>query len=377
MRPVSFITINSFHAIPVTRYIIGLIPGDRCRVAECHFQGDPIPVAPGNYTAIGTFPNRKAFNSQSISFKLLKYLRLGRQLLSSIRTGSVLYLIDFQLLAVLTLLRAVLRMGRSVPVVYHQFELIDPTTLTPLNRIIWSLALRSAVTADLCIFPETNRRDYFCRLAGVPVSSTWIMPNTCSAQPVEPPLPASTLPLDGGESVVVGHIGQLGPDHYYREFAELIRRCVGLPISFLVIGGLSPKVEGALRSVENPNLTLLGQIPHEQLAGYYQKIDFGLILYKGVDLCFEYCAPNKLYEYWSHGIKVIAHPLTGLLPVFSDPVQGSLVDLAAHDAFERITATLLAGNPDRDRLRSLFREQFGIEHHLPELNRRLLALQTP
>lgn len=376
MRPVSFITINSFRAIPVTRYIIGLVPGSSCRVAECHFHGDPIPVEPENYTAIGTFPNRKAFYAQSLFFKFLKYFRAGHQLLSSIRTGSVLYLIDFQLLAVLTLFRSVLRIGRSVPVVYHQFELIDPTTLTPLNRIIWSLALRCVVEADLCIFPETNRRDYFCSLAGVPVASTWIMPNTCSAQPVEPPHHASPFPSNGSKSVVVGHIGQLGPDHYYREFADLIRRCTGLPISFLVIGGLSPKVEGEFRSIGNSNLTLLGQIPHEQLAGYYQEIDFGFVLYRGVDLCFEYCAPNKLYEYWSHGIKVIAHPLSGLLPVFSTSVQGSLVDLAASDALETITSILLRGNLDKETLRSLFRDRFAIEHYLPELSRRLHNLQT-
>ena len=55
--------------------------------------------------------------------------------------------------------------------------------------------------------------------------------------------------------------------------------------------------------------------------------DVGVVLYKDTGLNYRYCAPNKLYEYWSYGIPVIGDLLPGLISVFKNESLGTLVDM--------------------------------------------------
>ena len=45
-----------------------------------------------------------------------------------------------------------------------------------------------------------------------------------------------------------------------------------------------------------------------------------------MDYNYDFCAPNKLYEYWSYGIPVFAHKLNGLTKLFEKEEYGLLFD---------------------------------------------------
>ena len=122
---------------------------------------------------------------------------------------------------------------------------------------------------------------------------------------------------------VIGHVGSIGPKHFLYTLAEMIET---LPEDkfYLIIGGNSPEVEEVLSPLSQKKRLSSWHLSHEELGKYYQLIDIGLVLYRGLDLNFEYCNSNKLYEYWSYGIKVMAHQLQGLTPIFQSDWHGRL-----------------------------------------------------
>ena len=49
-------------------------------------------------------------------------------------------------------------------------------------------------------------------------------------------------------------------------------------------------------------------MPHEDLLALTATADFGLSLIEPVSLSYEYCMPNKLFEYMMAGVPVIVSP---------------------------------------------------------------------
>jgi glycosyltransferase involved in cell wall biosynthesis len=144
-------------------------------------------------------------------------------------------------------------------------------------------------------------------------------------------------------------------------------------IHFLMIGRFSSEGIRILKNVNNKNFHIVGELSHKELSDYYSFIDIGFILYKGLDLNLEYCAPNKLYEYWSHGVYVIAHPLKGLAEVIKDNKMGILVNL--ENTIEIETAvqsfTSIAGGEIRQYIRMGFDSKYSISDSIGLLNERL------
>jgi glycosyltransferase involved in cell wall biosynthesis len=128
-----------------------------------------------------------------------------------------------------------------------------------------------------------------------------------------------------------------------------------------MVGNYTPDVLNRLKETNNPNLLILNAVPHRELSGIYRALDYGLILYRGVDVNFEFCAPNKLYEYWSNGIPVVAHRLQGLLPVFDHPLKGQLFDFDSENAVVKVAELLQQGKTEKPKLKKLFGETLDIE----------------
>jgi len=160
---------------------------------------------------------------------------------------------------------------------------------------------------------------------------------------------------------VVGHVGNVGPDHYLDFFFKLMEHCIGSNVYFVMVGNYSQQIIDRLNAINHPQLVLLNAVPHSELAGIYSELDYGLILYKGVDVNFEFCAPNKLYEYWSYGIPVIAHQLQGLVPVFDHPLKGALFNMEGSEAVQRSAGFISQGKPVKSELKKLFKETLDIQ----------------
>jgi len=179
---------------------------------------------------------------------------------------------------------------------------------------------------------------------------------------------AETLQKTSDQKTIVGHIGSVGSEHYIHHFVKAAKL---LPRNYEVwfIGNLEPSFEKLLTDAELSNVKYFGHVPHDELADYYRQFDIGLILYRDTSLNFRFCAPNKLYEYWSHGIPVVAHRLPGLTPVFVIPEQGRLTDM---DDFENIADALLEcakknTAASRQMLQRYFREHLHVSLYTERL----------
>ena len=352
------LTINSASSIPVLHHLLGeLAKTHDVEVIECDIVGYPDLPKPVTIRPIVRFETAQEYNNQSFGFKLRKYSTvLTRGLLAKIREKNViLYVIDWQILTLLIPLNPFLK-AHGWKIVYHQFELsesLPPAFRGPL-----------APQIDLAIFPEIHRKNYFFeRYNRSNIKKHLVLPNTCPLPGQSTELP--TLATEGRR--VIGHIGNIGPRHFLDTLISLIEILPQDEFFFLIIGGTSPEVEERLAPyADYENVCRLGHLSHEQLGQFYRLIDIGLILYRGLDLNFEYCAPNKLYEYWSYGIQVLAHQLTGLNPIFQNDTQGKLFDLEDPAAVSHATDWLSSTDLDKHQTTQYFDRHYSLPHYLAQ-----------
>ena len=372
MIKVNFISINNFSTIPVLRYVMeDLAKYARITVVNCVITAQPLNVnAPVSEIAIGRFATSTDFNRQSVIFKVLKYLKIYWYILTLMWHRNQIFVThDYQVLRILLSLPFFRSRGHKV--VYYQFELFDYAKLPQKDRRSIDVIKRNVDHLDLAIFPETHRMQYFCELTGLAIHRTIVIPNSCrvqsTSQVISPLL--SSIPSD---AIVFGHIGNVGPDHYIHEFLSAINMIQERNVYFLMVGRYSDKVKDLFKTVSNPNFILIEEVSHKELATIYPRIDYGFILYKGIDRNFEYCAPNKLYEYWAFGIPVFAHKLGGLVDVIKPPLLGSTIDFESGELIPRLKSILSEGKPDREKIQRYFEEHLTIDQYLSHLRTGIL-----
>jgi glycosyltransferase involved in cell wall biosynthesis len=134
----------------------------------------------------------------------------------------------------------------------------------------------------------------------------------------------NSIPKD---NKIVGHIGSIGFDHYINNFIIATEILKSDKIKFIFVGKQNAEIKKLANKINTQNIIFIDEVPHSELKDIYSFLDLGFILYKGVDENFEYCAPNKLYEYWAYGVPVIAHKLKGLQSEFNNEDTGALINL--------------------------------------------------
>ncbi|MBX2924884.1 MAG: glycosyltransferase [Chitinophagaceae bacterium] len=375
-RRVYFISLNSFASIPVTRFIIGFF-ADRFHVeiVHCKIKGQYNINRVKKETIIGSFKNSKELNEQSFFFRLWKHFLIWYKLFSYLFSRKALvYTPDYKVLYY------IIRLKRSFSfsnwqIIYHQFEMVESHLLSNKDVKKWKYILGNANLLDLAIFPEINRQVYFLKQLECKSPKTILLENTCesktqvNSQPIHPSM--KHIP---DSAIVFGHIGNVGTDHYFEAFLSIIELCREYKnVYFVVAGRYSEEVIDRFQQTKNKNFIFLGELPHEKLAAIYPYIDYGFILYKGVDLNFEYCAPNKLYEYWSYGVPVLAHPLKGLQKLFDSPVKGKLINFDNMNYLTEIRNILGEAIPNRENLKQLFAEKMDIHRGLQDLSKMFKA----
>lgn len=377
-KQVYCITLNSFPLIPVTRFIIDFFSNHfDTRVVQCAIQNQKELFNVAGTTIIGTFKSSKELNRQSVVFKIWKYIVIGYVFCTVIfKRGPILiYTPDYQILRIALRIKTSFNLAKW-KLIYHQFELVEDKLLNAKDKSCWLQVISNIDLVALCIFPEINRQTYFLNLIpGYHHPNTLLFPNTCPSQKGIESIRHPLFGSIGESSTVFGHIGNVGPDHYFKEFLDIIEKCMIFKnVFFVVAGRYSEEVMEQFNTVKNENLIFLGELPHHQLQTIYPFIDFGFILYKAVDLNFEFCAPNKLYEYWSHGIPVIAHPLQGLIPLFDNPLKGILLDFQSPDLTSEITNVITQGKPDKKALKQIFDQSLDISAYLTKLRKSINAI---
>lgn len=371
------ITVNSFSQIPVTRFILSFLSNwYYTEVLECNIEGQYDLSKVNKITSLGKFKSSQHLNKQSIIFKCWKHIRIVGKLISLLFMKSiVIYTPDLQVLFYSVYIKKAFN-KKGWKLIYHQFELIEEKYLHGISLREWRFAVKNIRLVNLLIFPETNRLDYFLELVKYKdTNKTLLLANTTESQTGQSEVRHEALKDIPETAMILGHIGNVGPDHYVARFISLVEMCVDYTnIYFVVVGRFSKEIRDQFSQLRNSNFILLGELPHYQLKRIYPFLNYGIILYKGVDLNFEYCAPNKLYEYWSFGIPVIAHPLTGLRNLFDSKLKGELINFENDDCILKIRTLLLNIKPDKKALKQLFNEKLDINVELVKLQKKILVL---
>ena len=244
-------------------------------------------------------------------------------------------------------------------VIYHQFELIEPHQLGKIEKFEFQFILNNIQYVNWSVFPEKNRIEYFKSLVHKEFNYE-LFPNTCHVnKELDLVFPKEFHNIPKTHKII-GHIGNLGENHYLNFYIELIEQCKNDLLTFVFIGRFSDKLLKRLKSIENSNVVIVNEVPHRELKYYYYYIQYGVILYKGVDLNFEYCAPNKLYEYWSYGIPVIAHSLKGLTSLEFSTNMGSLYNFEDQISLSLIKDYLQTNIVNRQGIKHEFIEKFDL-----------------
>ncbi len=366
-----FISLNSISATPVFRLILNGL--DRSvfhsiTICECFLEDMSARFQfKYRHNDVLHFKDAWGFNHQSLIEKMKKYRLIVLYLFKYLKKDTILYTNDLEILALSVALRWLAK--TNCRIVYHQFEAIEREHVSFAKRI--SLLLLSAFPRiELAIFPERNRLNLFLGLINNRVGDSLVFPNTC--------YPKTSHLTDGHskDKFRIGHIGNLSLEAFFlKELADAVRLMEHIHLEFIFVGIKNKDIENYIRD-NIPNATVIGWLDHETLGEIYMTLDVGLVLYKPVDFNTDYCAPNKLYEYWSYGVPVIAPNLKGLVSVFDSPLKGKLVDFYNYRELAEVIQNWIhkKQNEQRKELIQLFNEKLSIDIFIQKLQLKLKEL---
>jgi hypothetical protein len=321
-----FISISSLSFYPVFKYVLSVFEkftkSNSIHLVESHISGFPL------YNNINThfyaeFNSMNAFNKMSYIYKIKKYIWACFFLFKAIISKkSLIYTCDYQVLFIAFRILRIINNAKKHILIYHQYELIDEGHK---RNVLQKIKLNKKYIS-LVITPEINRLNYFLKHTDFPIENTCFFPNTCIVNN-EKPLKNKILTQFNDNDIIIAHIGNIGFNHFLNEFIKAFNNAK-LPdyYKLIFIGKQSDELKKCIKNYSFEQIYFFDEVPHCELSSIYSYIDYGLILYKPIDLNFDYCAPNKLYEYWAHGVPVLAHNLKGLEGLIKEPM-GSLVNL--------------------------------------------------
>ena len=148
------------------------------------------------------------------------------------------------------------------------------------------------------------------------------------ATPRPEPAELATLPRPR-----VGYVGLLS---HFLDFEVLEAIRASLKGGTLVlIGPGSPATNTAVGDLaRRPGVAVLGPRPYEELPGYLQALDAGIIPFRAKDPYVQGINPNKVYQYLASGLPVVTTPVLDLTPrpphlQFADDATGFTSGVAA------------------------------------------------
>jgi len=363
---ISAFTINSFSGIPLctilfenifSNYNNGIISIYHCQVGGYVKYQNSVKQIP-----LLKFQNNLKFSQQNKLLKVKKYLKLACKIFAYIiqNRNPVLYTIDANTCALIIFLRKIV-FFRDVKLIYHQFEMDIPEHKSSLDKLSFRYLSNKGGMINLFIVPEINRLNYFTERVNIPKDNCLLFPNTTYLHKCK---------KNETGIITFGHIGALGDTHFFKEFLNIFSK-LQFPSELLLIGRVSENIKEMIRPYKN--IILIDQVEHAELGKYYHKINYGLILYKPIDLNNEFCAPNKLYEFWSYGIPVISHNLEGLKSLFEKNILGSLCDMYSEFDLGYTINRLIKENTTqrKNEIQKYFDEKLSISKYFDELDDKL------
>ncbi|HAX85218.1 MAG TPA: hypothetical protein DCY91_02900 [Cyanobacteria bacterium UBA11370] len=144
---------------------------------------------------------------------------------------------------------------------------------------------------------------------------------------------------------------------FNRGLEKVIESLVELTHCHLVFMGYGPEkyIEKLLAlAVEfgvESRVSLFGPVPPEEVTTYAASADFGIAAIENVCLSYYYCAPNKLFEYVSAGLPVIASDFPEMKKIITHYEVGYTFDPSQPKDIARAAREILSDSERRRRMR--------------------------
>lgn len=363
-------TINSFQTIPPVKQFVSYFSqfGEIIGIENKINGYEDFFVNAKSNLKIICYKNVKEFHNQSLENKVQKYfINLYLMLKSESESGSsvIFYCND-----ILVLLFIILFKSKRSSVIYHQFEMIEFSKLNKIDRTSLRIIASLNKSVDLVITPEKNRTEFLRNILKIKDESKMLtIPNSNNN--------VISIREDkitkNDEKIVVTHVGAVGLSHHIKNYLEAISTLDQTLYEFRFIGLLTDDVIDLINSYKDSSIIYLGQVLHSDLKKYYLETDLGVILYKDVSLNHRFCAPNKLYEYWSYGIPVLGDKLPGLEGVFTEPFLGELINMNIPSQISNAISKLSLNN-NKQVIADFFQSHLKLDNYLEELSSRLARI---
>jgi hypothetical protein len=365
-----FFSINSISAIPVFRLILkgldaSLFSG--ITICECYLEDMSARFdMPYKHIDMLYFKSAKHFNAQTVKEKVSKYFLSLRYLWKGTTDNAIVYTSDVETLALAILIRKLKRV--CCRIVYHQFEAIEKERANSLKKLSLNF-IRRCKGVDLAVFPEQNRLELFKSIVCDTELRTFLFPNTCY------PKVRNAVDQNTSGKIRIGHVGALSSEAFYLdEFLDAAKAAHDGNVEYFFVGVRNEELKSRILKAL-PQAEVIGWTDHAALENIYHSFHIGLILYKPLDFNTAYCAPNKLYEYWSFGIPVWAPDLPGLIPVFDTVLKGKLIDFTQPSALSLVMGDLSPYQRMRkEELMQLFGETLSVTVFIGRLEENIKLL---
>jgi len=371
-----FFSAHSMNAIPMLSGLMSELLHD-FKIVAVHIKVKEYAQLPSGVTErlFTTLKDRKALLSRTRFQNFLRYIYQYLEVLNVIlfKREKIFYCTDDVTTRIVLFCYKFFRKGKRTHIVYHEFENIDEINNHLLHHKFpyGKLPLH---LLDLVIAPEENRLQILLSHLGLPESHGMMIPNTCKVNN-KSVKPHEIFKKISPEKTTLLHVGSVGTrGHYFENVISALPDAWTL----ILVGMLSEVQRSVLEKYRGrKDILHIDQLPHSELAKLYAGTDLGLILYKGMDQNYEFCAPNKLYEMWSSGVPVIGHRLKGLEGVFKHSFQGALFDFES-PKLETDLSNWKQQFDQKDassRLKNYFKEHLQIDRFAQQLSATLKQLQ--
>jgi hypothetical protein len=315
-----------------------------------------------NKKTIFFYPNSKLYNSQSRSQKIFKYIFLIFYYLT-FKFKFKKEAITIVTIDLFTLLLSLLIKGGKSKIIYIQYEVMELPRLNRLDKLLFRLIKKRSKKIDIIITPEENRTNILKDLLPNSKHETFFtIPNSNNN--------ILNIQSRDNDKIIITHVGAVGLNHNIRSFLNSIAALDNRKYEIRFIGTIKPEVLDLIKKFNYFNVKIFGQIKHNELEKYYLETDIGIILYRDDGINYRFCAPNKLYEYWSYGIPVLGDILPGLQSVFKECCLGELVDMSYSSNISN--SILKLSKPQyKNGIRSYFDRHYKLDIFLSDLNKKL------
>lgn len=109
------------------------------------------------------------------------------------------------------------------------------------------------------------------------------------------------------KAITVVYAGVISPERKIESLVDAMNK-LGHGYKLLIIGSgdAEKNLVNAINKAENKQILMVGSVPYNQLASILYKCDIGYLTYPPHGINNIYCAPNKMFEYASVGIAMVA-----------------------------------------------------------------------